>query len=100
MLQNSLVTVLLTDAVPNTDGQVTSFDWFDKLGDHRLKEIWNKKSGGTTISKFDYQAEDAVKQFLVIPVAHKPGTHFVYNTPGSFMLSAIVQLTAVITPAA
>jgi hypothetical protein len=24
-------------------------------------------------------------------VAHKPGTHFVYNTPASFMLSAIVQ---------
>src|SRR5690606_24935829 len=23
--------------------------------------------------------------------AHKPGTHFVYNTPASYMLSAIVQ---------
>jgi CubicO group peptidase (beta-lactamase class C family) len=33
------------------------------------------------------------KHFLSLPVAHKPGTHFVYNTPASFMLSAIVQKT-------
>jgi CubicO group peptidase (beta-lactamase class C family) len=32
-----------------------------------------------------------VKKFLALPVAHKPGTLFVYNTPASYMLSAIVQ---------
>ena len=32
-----------------------------------------------------------VRAFLALPVAHKPGTHVVYNTPASFMLSAIVQ---------
>jgi len=32
-----------------------------------------------------------VKSFLSHPVPHKPGTHFRYNTPGSYMLSAIVQ---------
>ena len=32
-----------------------------------------------------------VKAFLAHPVPHKPGTHFLYNTPGSYMLSAIVQ---------
>jgi CubicO group peptidase (beta-lactamase class C family) len=31
-----------------------------------------------------------VKQFLAHPVPHKPGTHFQYNTPGSYLLSAIV----------
>lgn len=31
------------------------------------------------------------KAFLAQPVPHKPGTHFLYNTPGSYMLSAIVQ---------
>ena len=31
------------------------------------------------------------RAFLALPVAHKPGTHFVYNTPASYMLSAIVQ---------
>jgi CubicO group peptidase (beta-lactamase class C family) len=31
-----------------------------------------------------------VKQFLGHPVPHKPGTHFQYNTMGSYTLSAIV----------
>ena len=31
-----------------------------------------------------------VKQFLAHPVVHKPGTHFQYNTLGSYVLSAIV----------
>lgn len=36
---------------------------------------------------------DAVspKSFLAQPVPHKPGTHFKYNTPATFMQSAIVQ---------
>ena len=32
----------------------------------------------------------AVKAFLAQPVPHKPGTHFLYNTLGSYTLSAIV----------
>jgi CubicO group peptidase (beta-lactamase class C family) len=31
------------------------------------------------------------KAFLTNAVPHKPGTHFKYNTPATFMLSAIVQ---------
>jgi CubicO group peptidase (beta-lactamase class C family) len=31
------------------------------------------------------------KQFLAAPVPHKPGTLFYYNSPATFMLSAIVQ---------
>jgi len=31
------------------------------------------------------------KTFLAHPVPHKPGTHFKYNTPATFMLSAAVQ---------
>jgi CubicO group peptidase (beta-lactamase class C family) len=31
------------------------------------------------------------KNFLAQPVPHKPGTHFLYNTSGTYMLSAIVQ---------
>jgi CubicO group peptidase (beta-lactamase class C family) len=33
----------------------------------------------------------SAKSFLAQPVPHKPGTHFKYNTPATFMLSAIVQ---------
>jgi len=32
----------------------------------------------------------SVKQFLAHPVLHRPGTHFQYNTMGSYTLSAIV----------
>ena len=32
----------------------------------------------------------SVKQFLAQPVPYKPGTHFLYNTMGSYTLSAIV----------
>jgi CubicO group peptidase (beta-lactamase class C family)/lysophospholipase L1-like esterase len=31
------------------------------------------------------------KSFLAHPVPHKPGTHFLYNTSGTYMLSAIIQ---------
>jgi CubicO group peptidase (beta-lactamase class C family) len=34
-----------------------------------------------------------VKEFLAHPVPHQPGTHFQYNTPGSYVLSAIVTKT-------
>lgn len=32
-----------------------------------------------------------VKKFFAMPIGHKPGTQFMYDTPGSYMLSAIVQ---------
>ncbi|RYG35724.1 class C beta-lactamase-related serine hydrolase [bacterium] len=35
--------------------------------------------------------EDWVKDFLAAPVPHKPGTHFLYNTPATHVLAAIVQ---------
>ena len=34
---------------------------------------------------------NAVKAFLSLPVEHEPGTHFVYNSAASYMLSTIVQ---------
>jgi CubicO group peptidase (beta-lactamase class C family) len=33
----------------------------------------------------------SVRSFLAMPVPHKPGTHFKYNTAATFMLSALVQ---------
>jgi CubicO group peptidase (beta-lactamase class C family) len=35
-----------------------------------------------------------VKGFLSLPVEHKPGTHFVYNSAATYMLSAIIQKTS------
>ncbi|MFO1451918.1 MAG: serine hydrolase [Opitutaceae bacterium] len=33
----------------------------------------------------------SAQSFLAMPVPHKPGTHFKYNTAATFMLSALVQ---------
>lgn len=40
-------------SLPN--GQSTVFDYFDNKSDQRLKQIWNKASDGTTLSRFDYE---------------------------------------------
>lgn len=34
-----------------------------------------------------------VQRFLAHPIPYKPGTHFLYNSPATYMLSAIVQKT-------
>lgn len=38
-----------------------------------------------------YTTDDWAKAFLAIPMAHKPGTTYMYNSMASYMLSAIVQ---------
>ena len=38
-----------------------------------------------------YDQQDWIKPFLAAEVPHKPGTFFKYNTPATFMQSAIVQ---------
>jgi len=38
-----------------------------------------------------HSGESITRAFLAAPVECKPGTLFIYNTPGSYMLSAIVQ---------
>jgi CubicO group peptidase (beta-lactamase class C family) len=41
---------------------------------------------------FSFGSDEALtKAFLALPVAHKPGTHFWYNTPATYMASAMVQ---------
>jgi len=49
---------------------------------HHNEDLQNFPFGGD---------ESVVKKFLALPVTHKPGTFFVYNTPATYMLSAIVQ---------
>ncbi|MCD7972697.1 MAG: ChbG/HpnK family deacetylase [Candidatus Azobacteroides sp.] len=35
--------------------------------------------------------EDWVRQFLAVPIVHKPGSRFVYNSMATYLLSAILQ---------
>ncbi len=62
----------------------------------RVRDLLTMSTGhhNEDINNFPYNDDtSAVRKFLALPVAHKPGTFFVYNTPATFMLSAIVQKT-------
>jgi RHS repeat-associated protein len=42
------------ETVTYPNGQTSSYAYYSNSGDHRLEEIHHKKSGGTTLSKFNY----------------------------------------------
>jgi len=66
----------------------------DNLKAMRVRDLLRMNTGqhADDMAKFSFESgEPLVKLFLSMPVAHKPGTHFWYNTPGTFMCSAIVQ---------
>jgi CubicO group peptidase (beta-lactamase class C family) len=58
-------------------------------------------STGHDVDTWSYMVEHPdgnwVKEFLNVPVVHPPGTHFLYNTGASYVLSAIVQKTTDMT---
>src|ERR1044071_1032381 len=62
----------------------------EKLRAMRVRDLLTMTAGHETEAKFTTNAP-WVQTFLAHPVPHKPGTHFLYNTAGSHMLSAIVQ---------
>ena len=58
----------------------------------RIRDLLKMNSGhqwGTSGGMM--QGENWVKGFLAQEVQHKPGTHFVYNSGATYMLSAILQ---------
>ncbi len=56
----------------------------------RLRDLLSMSTGHQTEPKFTPDVP-WVKTFLSHPVEHKPGSHFLYNSPGSYTLSAVVQ---------
>ena len=83
------------------DDQVISFfpdaapeepDW--RLEAMRVRDLLSMSTGqhGEDLRAFSFDSTSPLPEaFLHLPVAHKPGTHFNYNTPASYMLSAIVH---------
>jgi CubicO group peptidase (beta-lactamase class C family) len=60
----------------------------------RVRDLLTMSTGhhDEDVRNFAYNSDDdVVKLFLARPVSHKPGTFFFYNTPASYVLSAIVQ---------
>ena len=41
------------------NGQQTTWSYYDNVGDHRLREIHNKRPGGATLSRFEYTYDKA-----------------------------------------
>lgn len=56
----------------------------------RVRDLLTMSTGHTTEPKLG-KTDVWTKAFLAHPVTHKPGTFFMYNTPATYMLSAIVQ---------
>ena len=66
----------------------------DKLKAMRVRDLLTMSTGHQEEAKVKEITDQTwVKTFLNHPVPHKPGAHFQYNTPATFMLSAIVQKT-------
>jgi CubicO group peptidase (beta-lactamase class C family) len=60
----------------------------------RVRDLLAMSTGHHTddLQKFSFAGNERLTNaFLALPVAHKPGTHFLYNTPATYMLSAILQ---------
>ena len=66
----------------------------DNLKAMRVRDLLIMSSGQLpdAVNSFKFDTNiPLTRQFLALPVEHKPGTFWFYNTPGSYMLSAIVQ---------
>jgi CubicO group peptidase (beta-lactamase class C family) len=67
----------------------------ENLKGMRIRDLLMMSTGQhkEDVDKINIFAPDktGTKQFLAAPVPHKPGTLFYYNSPATFMLSAIVQ---------
>ncbi|MFN0075020.1 MAG: serine hydrolase domain-containing protein [Prosthecobacter sp.] len=63
----------------------------DNLKAMRVRDLLSMSGGHEVEPKFPLDQGPSVKAFLAQPVTHQPGTFFRYNTPGTYMLSAIVS---------
>ena len=63
------------------------------LAEMEIRHLLTMSCGHDTDPTSDIRKEDQSweRKFLATPVVHKPGTKFVYNSVGTYMLSAIIQ---------
>ena len=87
----------------NINDKVTSFfpdetpkDPSKNLQAMRIRDLLTMNTGHNEDATGRMQQDSAnwVRGFLSLPVEHKPGTHFVYNSAATYMLSAIIQKTS------
>ncbi len=100
---STAVGLAITEGYFSIDDPVLSFfpddtpaDVSDSLAAMRVRHLLSM-STGQAVDTWSYMVDRAdgnwIKGFLDVPVLHAPGSHFVYNTGATYMLSAIVQKT-------
>jgi CubicO group peptidase (beta-lactamase class C family)/predicted glycoside hydrolase/deacetylase ChbG (UPF0249 family) len=57
----------------------------------RIKHLLSMSAGHQTEPTVIMTSDHWVRSFLAVPIAYEPGSKFLYNSPGTYMLSAIVQ---------
>jgi CubicO group peptidase (beta-lactamase class C family) len=83
-LDDSVLSFFPEDAPPNPSAYLKAMRVRDLL-------IMSSGQNSNTVAHLDEDSAQPTKAFLAAPVECKPGTLFIYNTPGTYMLSAIVQ---------
>ena len=57
----------------------------------KIRHLLSMATGHSTdTTPFLRRSDNWVKEFLSMPIEHEPGTHFLYNTGATYMLSAIL----------
>lgn len=94
---STAVGLAVSDGKLSIDDRVVSFfpneapnDPSPNLAAMRVRDLLTMTAGHQTEVNLR-RSNDWVRGFLNHEVPHKPGTHFQYNTPATFMQSAIVQ---------
>ena len=94
---STAVGLAIADGKLNIDDEVLKF-FPDDAPKEPSKNLQSMRVGDLLRMSTGHQAEPRMapedvwtKKFLAQEVPHKPGTHFLYNTAGTYMLSAIVQ---------
>lgn len=80
----------LEDNVTQYFPEDTPADASDLLKSMRVRDLLMMATGHVSEPKVGLK-EAWTKTFLAHPVSKAPGSHFLYNTPSTYMLSAIVQ---------
>ncbi len=78
-LEDRVLNFFQADAPPNPSANLQAMTVRDLLTMSGGHEVEPSRDGGPT-----------VKQFLAQPVVFRPGTHFLYNTMGTYVLSSII----------
>jgi CubicO group peptidase (beta-lactamase class C family) len=84
----------LDDSVLAAFPELAPPDASDNLKAMRLRDLLSMSTGhhAEDMDPFPYDSDEVLaKLFLARKVAHKPGTHFFYNTAATYMASAMVQ---------